>query len=259
MSEVKWEEIFETAKNWTREAGEFIKEKMSESFDVSTKANENDLVTDVDKGVEEFFKSKISTHYTNHRLLGEEGSYKAIKDLSGVVWIIDPIDGTVNFVHQQTFFAISVGVYIEGEGMIGIIYDVMNGEMFSALKGEGAFLNGTKLDKLKEVPLQESILSFNAGWILKDRRLEELVKACRATRSYGSAALDIAYVASGRLDGYISFILAPWDIAAGMVILKEVGGVASRYNGDALDFLESGTFMAATPSIYNEFLELVKK
>ncbi|MCD8509238.1 MAG: inositol monophosphatase family protein [Bacillus sp. (in: Bacteria)] len=239
------ENIFNMATEWTREAGKYIREKMKSSFAVTTKANQDDLVTDVDKAVEAFFQKKINSVFPEHRLMGEEGSYESVKDLDGIVWILDPIDGTVNFVHMESYFAISIGIYSEGEGLIGIVYDVMNDELFSSLKGQGAYVNGRKLPRLEEVRLQESILSFNAGWILKDRRLETLVAEARGIRSYGVAALETAYVAAGRLDAYISFNLAPWDIAGGTVLLREVGGIATDFEGNELTFLTKGTFFCS--------------
>ncbi|WP_088033595.1 inositol monophosphatase family protein [Evansella clarkii] len=257
MSRIDRKELFNTATDWTREAGEYIRKKMKESFSVNTKSNQDDLVTDVDKGVENFFEQKLSDKLPDHTLMGEEGTAESVKNLDGTVWILDPIDGTMNFVHQESFFAVSLGIFENGEGIIGIVYDVMNDEMFSCLKGEGAYVNGRKLPELKEVPVHESILSFNSGWILKDRRLEKLVKESRGTRSYGSAALELAYVAAGRLDAYISFNLAPWDIAGGYVLIKEVGSTVTNYEGKDLDFLNKGTLLAANPYIHNNILSLI--
>ncbi|MBU9711268.1 inositol monophosphatase family protein [Evansella tamaricis] len=257
MSQQSWEELYSIALEWTKEAGTYIREKMKNTYGVSSKANQNDLVTDVDRDVEELFKKKLKECFPDHRLMGEEGSAELVNDLKGVIWILDPIDGTVNFVHQETFFAVSLGVYLNGVGMIGIVYDVMNDEMFSALKGQGAVVNGTKLARLGEVHLNEAIISMNAGWILKDRRLEYFVNESRGIRSYGSAALEIAYVASGRLDAYISFALSPWDIAGGVVLLSEVGGIATNYEGNELSYLEKDTFIAANPFIHEEIIRHV--
>ncbi|SDY77933.1 myo-inositol-1(or 4)-monophosphatase [Evansella caseinilytica] len=259
MATINWDEIYETALDWTKEAREYILVKMKESFQISTKADQDDLVTDVDKGVENFFQEKLAAAFPDHRLMGEEGSAQAVKDLTGVVWILDPIDGTMNFVHQERFFAISLGIFQEGEGMIGIVYDVMGDELFTSRKGRGAFLNGAPLPRLIESPLNEAILSINAGWIINDRRLEELVRKARGIRTYGSAALEIAYVAAGRLDAYISHNLAPWDIAGGSVILKEVGGIMTNDKGSELTFLEKDTFLAAKPSIYQDVLSIINK
>ncbi|MCE7794750.1 inositol monophosphatase family protein [Salipaludibacillus sp. CUR1] len=249
--------IKEKAEEWTREAGGYIKEQMKLTFKVNTKSHQHDLVTDVDKGVEAFFQEKIDKEFPGHRLMGEEGSFENVKDLSGTVWILDPIDGTVNFVHQESYFAISAGVFHNGEPVIGIVYDVMHDELFSSLKGKGAELNNRRLSPLSENSLNEAIISFNTGWLLKDRRLERIVKRSRGTRSYGAAALEIAYVAAGRLDAYISFNLAPWDIAGGYALLQEVGGKATNYDGKTLNFLEKTTLIAANPWVYDEIIEVL--
>ncbi|WP_096435582.1 inositol monophosphatase family protein [Alteribacter populi] len=254
MAHQDWQRLFLQAKQWTKEAGESIRKSMGDTFEVHTKAHQHDLVTDVDRQTEAFYKDKIRESYPNHRIMGEEGLGDDVKDLVGTVWIIDPIDGTVNFVHQQCYFAISLGIFHEGIGMVGIVYDVMADEMFTAVKGQGAFLNEEALPVLPKVSLEESILSFNVGWVLKDRRLETLVEKSRAVRSYGAAALEIAYVACGRLDAYISFNLAPWDIAGGSVILQEVQGQATNYKGKELTFLGKDTLLAANPHIYKEVI-----
>lgn len=250
-------EIKAAAENWTYEAAEKIKHEMNEDYKIETKAHEHDLVTEVDKSVETFFKEKLCCVYPEHRLMGEEGSFESIHDLNGIVWILDPIDGTVNFVHQRMGFAISVGVYLNGEPLVGIVYDVIQDEMFSSVKGGGAYLNGLPLAALYESRLETSLLSFNTGWILEDRRLEMLIERSRGLRSYGAAALEIVYVACGRLDAYISFSLAPWDIAGGVAILQEVGGIASDYEGNELSFLEKGSFLAANPGIHDDILKTV--
>ena len=123
--EYNLKEINTYAERWIKEAGENIRASFPKTLNVTTKSDPNDLVTDIDKETEQYFIKKIKSTFVDHRIFGEEGYGDEIKDLSGVVWIIDPIDGTMNFVHQQRNFAISIGIYIDGEGMIGMIYDVV--------------------------------------------------------------------------------------------------------------------------------------
>ncbi|MBM7095967.1 inositol monophosphatase family protein [Bacillus sp. H-16] len=255
MTQEQWQSIYETAISWTKEAGESIRKMMDDTYEIHTKVNEHDLVTDVDRETELFFKNKINEKYSTHRIMGEEGLGDVVDDLDGTVWIIDPIDGTVNFVHQKCYFAISIGVFHEGKGMVGIIYDVMADEIFTALNGEGAFLNEEPLPRLENVTMNESLLSFNAGWVMKDRRLEALVNQSRGIRSYGAASLEMAYVACGRIEAYISFNLAPWDMAGGYVLLEEVGGIATNYEGNKLTFLNKDTLLAANPAIYKDIMK----
>ena len=136
------------------------------------------------------------------------------------MWILDPIDGTMNFIHQQRDFAISLGIYENGIGTIGLVYDVVHDELYHALKGSGAYMNEIKLPELENAEVDKAILSLNATWLLENDRIDHnllipLAKDVRGIRSYGSAALEMVFVASGRLDAYISLRLAPWDFACG--------------------------------------------
>ena len=143
-----WELIDTYAKEWVREAGNRIKASFTKTLTVHTKSNPNDLVTDIDRETEKFLIKKIKTVFPEHSILGEEGYGNKPENLSGVVWMIDPIDGTINFVHQQRNFAISIGIYENGKGKIGLIYDVVHDELYHAVSGNGAYMNETKLEKL---------------------------------------------------------------------------------------------------------------
>ncbi|AIC94964.1 inositol monophosphatase family protein [Shouchella lehensis] len=249
-----WKEIEQYAKEWVIEAGESIKEALEGSFQIKTKSNPDDLVTDVDKSTEAFLYNRITSTFPDHRFLGEEGVSEGIEDLEGIVWIVDPIDGTMNFVHQKQNFAISIGIYENGVGKVGIVYDVMKGELFHANDEEGLFVNEKKVTKQTERPLHEAILGVNSNWLLEDRayqpELVQLAQKCRGTRSYGSAALEMAYVAVDRMDAYISFNLSPWDYAGGAVLLEQAGCKATRFTNEDLSFLEKGTVIAAKKQLH---------
>ncbi len=256
------QDLFEQAKAWVLEAGEEIKNKIDDPGSIETKSNSNDLVTEMDKNTERFFLNKIKETYPEHLLFGEEGFGDDLNDLKGTVWIVDPIDGTMNFVHQKRNFAISVGVYHDGVGEIGLIYNVMEGHLYTAIRGEGAYKNDEKLPLLNESrPLHQSILALNTTWLLPEnphvdhKGMQELVKEIRSTRSYGSAALEFALVAEGLLDGYLTMTLMPWDIAAGIIILKEVGGVVTRADGGEVDMLEKTTILACRSNIHEQIIE----
>ncbi|MCY7962398.1 inositol-1-monophosphatase [Bacillus inaquosorum] len=255
-----WTEIDEIAKKWVREAGARIKQSMHESLTIETKSNPNDLVTNIDKETEKFFIDRIQETFPGHRILGEEGQGDKLHSLEGVVWIIDPIDGTMNFVHQQRNFAISIGIFENGEGKIGLIYDVVHDELYHAFSGRGAYMNETKLAPLKETVIEEAILAINATWVTENRRIDSsvlapLVKRVRGTRSYGSAALELANVAAGRIDAYITMRLAPWDYAAGCVLLNEVGGIYTTIEGEPFTFLANHSVLAGNPSIHKTIFE----
>ena len=166
----------------------------------------------------------------------------------------------MNFVHQQRNFAISIGIIENGIGQIGLIYDVVHDELYHCIKGSGAFLNDKEIPKIKEVPLPESIIGLNPIWLTDNIKIDKnltgkLVKDVRGTRSYGSAALEIAYVATGRMNAYISMRLAPWDFAGGAVIIEELGGKVTDLQGNPIHFLKKSSFLVATPELHKRIVE----
>ncbi|MGI8314026.1 inositol monophosphatase family protein [Halobacillus mangrovi] len=256
------QEVYEKAKAWILEAGERIREKIDAPRSIETKSNPNDLVTEMDQETEEFFANRIKETYPEHYLLGEEGFGDEIEEMKGTVWIVDPIDGTMNFVHQKRNFAISIGIYHEGIGEVGFIYNVMEDVLYSAQKGQGAFKNDQQLPPLNQTrPLEQSILALNTTWMLPEnphvnhKGIEELVKKLRSTRSYGSAALEFAFVAEGILDGYLTMTLMPWDYAAGAILVREVGGTVSKADKQELDLLDQTTVLASRVNIYDEIID----
>jgi myo-inositol-1(or 4)-monophosphatase len=258
MASIK--EMDQYAKQWVKEAGERIRESFETTLNIETKTNRNDLVTNIDKDTERYFVDQIKKVFPEHRIFGEEGMGNDIQDLKGIVWIIDPIDGTLNFIHQQRNFAISLAIYEDGIGKIGMIYDVVHDELYHAVKGEGAYLNETKLSPLSEGSIDKAIVSLNARWIVKNKRinpeiLATLVKDVRGTRSYGSAALEMAYIAAGRLDAYITMRLAPWDYAAGAILIEETGGRVTDLFGNELDYINGGSFFGAKSGLHKSVLE----
>ncbi|CEA02477.1 Inositol-1-monophosphatase [Metalysinibacillus saudimassiliensis] len=247
------------AKEIIKEAGERIRKSFSYDLIVETKSSANDLVTNIDRETELFFIKKIKTYNATHRILGEEGMGEAVQSLEGVVWIIDPIDGTMNFVKQHRHFMITIGIFIDGVGKLGYIYDVMRGDLFCAIEGEGAWYNDSPLRKLQPVKLEEAVIGINANWVtpngkINHEKLISLIRKVRGTRSYGSAAMEIAFVVSGKLDAYLSMRLAPWDIGGGTIIAKEVGAVATNLNGEYFDFLGQDTFLIGNPTVHKEIL-----
>lgn len=254
-------DLLHIARQWVLEAGHIIKEKMNEPLTIDTKSDPNDLVTSLDQETEKFFAKKIRDRYPDHKLFGEEGYGDEISSLVGIVWIIDPIDGTVNFVHQKSNFCISVGIYKDGIGEIGIIYDVMTDNLYTAERNKGAFKNGNRLKSLKKgLKMEEVILGMNHFLLCENnlvdfRKSQSLVKEIRGVRSYGSAALQLAYVAEGRLDGYLALRLSPWDIAAGMIIVNEVGGRTTNLKGNSLNLLEQDSLLTCNEDIHNELVK----
>ncbi|MFD1360205.1 inositol monophosphatase family protein [Lentibacillus salinarum] len=252
--------IFQQAKEWVLEAGKAIRDKINDPLTVETKSDPNDLVTAMDRDTEYFFITRIKERYPEHFIISEEGYGDELQALEGTVWIIDPIDGTMNFVHQKRNFAISVGIYQDGVGEIGFIYDVMADQLYSARKGEGAYKNDTALLPLdKQKHFQEAILGLNHFWLCDNRLVDEkvmqhLVKTVRGTRTYGSAALEFAAVAEGIMDGYMTMDLAPWDIAAGIVIVNEVGGRTTNAFGKPINLLQKNSVLTCNPAIMDSIV-----
>ncbi|MEI5906018.1 inositol monophosphatase family protein [Bacillus spongiae] len=257
---IMWDEMDKCVKEWIEEAGERIKKSFLKQLTIETKSNRNDLVTDMDKETEQFFIKNINEKFPDHRILGEEGFGDSVEDTKGVLWIIDPIDGTMNFVHQQRNFAISIGIYENGVGRLGYIYDVVHNELYHAKKGEGAFMNDQKLPNLPSVALEDAVIALNALWLTTNKHMDSsklvpLVRDVRAARSYGSAALEMAYVAAGRLDAYLTMRLAPWDFAAGKILIEEVGGVVTNLKGESLDVVRKDSVFVGKPTLHQDILQ----
>jgi myo-inositol-1(or 4)-monophosphatase len=257
---MNWNEIDTYVKHWLEEAGNRITASFQNELDIETKSDRNDLVTNIDKETEQYFIGNIQSKFPGHHILGEEGYGETLESMEGIVWIIDPIDGTVNFVHQKRNFVISIGIYENGIGRLGYIYDVVQKELYSVEAGKGAFYNGTRLSPLKEPPLRDAIIGINATWLLSNKllpveNLHDLVRDVRATRSYGSAALECIYVATGRTDAYLTMRLCPWDFAAGKIFIEELGGVVTDVWGNSLNMLEKSSVFACKPGLHKEILE----
>lgn len=255
-----WKNIYDFAEKWILEAGQRIRESFKDKINVQYKTSSSDLVTNMDKEIEQFFIKNINREFPEHYILGEEGFGDDIQNDKGIIWVIDPIDGTTNFVHQQSNFAVSVAVYENGIGKIALILDVERGDLYHCLIGNGAYLNHQKLPDLEPVKLEEAVIGINATWVTENRRIDynvlaPLIKRSRGTRSYGSAALELAYVASGKLNAYITMRLSPWDYGAGILLVNEVGGNCTNILGETIEFLGGTSVFAANPGLHKQILE----
>ena len=211
-------------------AGKYIKAKLGSYQSLNLKQSPHDLVTEVDKGAEKLIRTLIMTHFPSHSFLGEEGveagpeaSVKALEDVRDeeYLWIVDPIDGTTNFVHGFPFFVVSIALAHRGEVITGVIYDPLKDELFIAEKGKGAYVHGMKLEVSSEATLSHSLLAtgFPAEQVYALPRnlkgIQHIAPKVRNIRSAGSAALHLAYVAAGRISGFWEIGLNSWDLAAG--------------------------------------------
>ncbi|MUT65583.1 inositol monophosphatase family protein [Paenibacillus sp. NEAU-GSW1] len=228
--------------NCAAKAGEWIKTKLGNYENLDLKYSSHDLVTEVDKGSETLIKRLIQTHFPHHSFLGEEGvepgpeaSARALeaKLEDEYLWIVDPIDGTTNFVHGFPFFVVSIALAYRGEVIVGVVYDPMKDELFLAEKGKGAYVHGKRMSVSAESALKSSLVAtgfpadHHYALPLNMKGLQAIAPQVRNIRSSGSAALHMAYVAAGRLSGFWEIGLNSWDLAAGALLIQESGGKVS--------------------------------
>lgn len=249
-------------------AGEWIKSKQGEISSLSTKSSAHDLVTEVDKGAETMIRRLLLTYFPNHSFLGEESTklnfedpVRTMKKLRQIeyLWIVDPIDGTTNFVHGFPFYSVSIALAHRGEIIAGVIYDPSNDEMFVGEKGKGAYVHGERTKVSSEKQLQSSLLASGfppraEALAVNMQAVQKLAPKVRNIRTTGSAALHLAYVGAGRLSGFCEFGLSPWDVAAGSLIVKESGGKITDRKGRPYE-LTTSEIVASNGHIHDEFLD----
>jgi myo-inositol-1(or 4)-monophosphatase len=221
----------------------------------------NEFVTQVDIEAEQAIIEIIRERYPDHGIVGEETGEQAGDD---TVWIIDPLDGTTNYVHGFPMYAVSIGVQIKGRMSVGCVYDPVSQELFTAIRGKGAQLDGHKIRANKDQKLEGALISTGFPYRDNDRWMETWLNQFRAVmqvatdcRRPGSAALDLSYLAAGRIDGFWEFGLKQWDIAAGSLIVREAGGIISSMTDDG-DYMETGNLIAAAPRVHPELEKILR-
>jgi myo-inositol-1(or 4)-monophosphatase len=221
----------------------------------------NDFVTQVDRAAEEAIIEIVRKAYPDHGFLAEESGTMS-KDAE-YRWIIDPLDGTTNFIHGFPQYGVSIAIEHRGALAHAVVYDPAKNELFTASKGRGAFVNDRRVRVSKCTRLQEALIG--TGFPFKEvsrldlytRQLVRFMQTSAGVRRAGAAALDLAYVACGRLDGFWELGLSPWDMAAGTLLIQEAGGLVGDLQGDS-GFMESGDICAATPKIFPALLEALR-
>jgi len=234
------EKLLEIAKEAAYEAGEIQLSYLGKKLKIEHKSNDFDLVTEADKQSEEKIMSIISTYFPEHDILGEEtGCHR--EHNSEYLWVVDPLDGTTNFTHNFPHFAVSIGLIKNGKIIMGVVYDCCKNELFWAAEGTGAYLNSEPIQTSKVEELNGSLLAtgFAPG---KPESLEEnliyfreFIHLGQAIRRPGAAALDLCYVAAGRLDAFWELNLSPWDVAGGACIVREAGGKVTNFDSGGFD------------------------
>jgi myo-inositol-1(or 4)-monophosphatase len=237
------------------------------SFDIDRlkviEKQQNDFVTEVDRAAEQAIIEVLKTAYPDHAILAEESGASAnLHDENENVWIIDPLDGTTNFIHGFPQYCVSIALRQRGVITQAVVYDPTRNELFTASKGAGAFLNEKRIRVAKRDKLAESLIGTGFPFRPTDD-IDEYMKMFRlmtqrtaGLRRAGSAALDLAYVACGRFDGFFEKGLKPWDIAAGSLIVTEAGGIVGNYAGES-DYLEKGEVIAGSPKIFAQMIALL--
>ncbi|MHA6602746.1 inositol monophosphatase family protein [Aerococcus urinae] len=245
-------------RQWIYQAADRIHEGLKNPLIVQTKSNPKDLVTNLDQSTEKFIRSQIKAHFPQDKILGEEGGQGQIDSLEGPVWIIDPIDGTTNFVCQHNHFAIMVAFALDGDVQLGAIYDVMNDDYFSAVKGQGIQRNGQVYQvPYDDLAISESLIALNRQILLDDRyHAKDLVSQSLGIRYNGSAGLEILNVLKGELSLYAALALKPWDLAAGVALVNESPLKLTQLDGQALNLMQANASVIAYPSAYQTFRDL---
>lgn len=262
----KAREYLERAEEWVCLGGEVLRKYLAtDQVQIWEKSNKYDLVTEADKAVEDLIATKISEEYGSegHRLLGEEGHNLGKEDSThpwaGPVWVVDPIDGTTNFIEIKRDFAICLGLYWDGEPVLGIVYDVVAERLYTAIAGEGAWCNGEPLRPNLDRPLEETLALVDFKELQALPRLGGIVHRARAFRRYGSAAIECVEIAAGRAGVFAHMWVNPWDVAAAYVIVTEAGCRMTRLDGTTYRMSEPGSALVATPRIHSEVVELLFK
>jgi len=250
-------DLINEIKEWILEAGENIKSKLKDPLVIEHKSSRTDLVTNIDKETEKFFVDHIRKKYPEDKILGEEGLGDELTSLAGRVWIIDPIDGTMNFVKQQENFCIMLAVYEEGIGQLGFIYNLMNNEFVWGGKGLGVYLNDQKLPNVANLSLEEGIIGMNSVMYAKNQYNSQLIgDASAAVRMMGCAGLEFIQLIRGKEVAYLS-MLAPWDFAPGYILSKELGLVNTKITGEPVNFLEKSFYVVATAKAHEDIQRII--
>jgi myo-inositol-1(or 4)-monophosphatase len=227
-----------------------------------TSKGPNDFVTEVDQAAERAIIETLLTAYPDHAILAEESGRSMGSQTSDYVWIIDPLDGTTNFIHGFPQYAVSIALAFKGKVEQAVVYDPARNDLFYATKGRGAFMNDKRLRVSKRIRLADALIGtgfpFRKGDNFKRylKIMEELMPLCAGLRRPGAAALDLCYVAAGWYDAFFETGLHPWDVAAGSLIVTEAGGLVGNFTGEA-DFLYQREVLAGSPKVYAQLVPIL--
>ena len=246
-----------------RDAGRILAERFGRKIEISNKS-EIDLVTESDLASERLIIERIKTYYPRHSVLAEESGATNPQNLdqqSDWLWIIDPLDGTTNYAHAYPCFCVSIALAHQGKLEVGVVYDPIRDEMFAAERGQGASLNGRRISVSSTTILGRALLCTGFPYDVRQRsefarHFANFIMHAQGVRRDGAAALDLAYVAAGRFDGFWEEGLKPWDVAAGVLLIEEAGGRVSDYLGDPAS-IYTPPIMASNGLIHEEMMKVL--
>lgn len=224
---------------------------------------QNDFVTEVDRAAETTIIDTLREVYPTHAILAEESGDSRPAENTEFQWIVDPLDGTTNFIHGFPQYAISIALAHKGVLTQAVVYDPNRNELFTASKGGGAFLNDKRIRVSSRSKIDEALLGTGFPYRVFDHVdaylaiFKEITRRCAGVRRPGAASLDLAYVASGRLDGFWEFGLSPWDMAAGVLLIQEAGGLVSDLAGEG-NYLATGNIVGGNPKVFNQLLQTIQ-
>lgn len=247
-------DYLEAAIHAAKKAGSVLMDHFGKLTDIQNKSYEGDLVTEADRESEEVILEYLQTQFPTHSFLAEE-SGSINKNSKEYLWVIDPLDGTTNYAHQFPNFSVSIALNFNGKPIVGVVFNPYYNELFTATSGKGAKLNGNAIHVSKIKTLQKSLLVTGFAYDRRDNidnnynEFSHMTQISQGVRRMGSASLDLAFVACGRLDGYWEKGLKEWDVAAGILLVVEAGGKATDYDEDPID-LHSGRVLATNGLIH---------
>ncbi len=245
-------------------AGEVLKQGFGTAFKISNKEGKNNLVTEYDLLAEKIIIDNIRGKFPDHNFLAEESGYTESGSRGNIRWIIDPLDGTVNFAHGLPIFSVSIAAESNGEVICGVVYHPMLDELFVAVKGQGATLNGNPISVSGTSDIDSSFLITGFPYNVNENPCNcidlfvDIIKRGIPVRRLGSAALDLAYIAAGRFDGFWEISLNPWDVAAGILLVREAGGQVTQFNGREHE-LTSESMLATNGRLHGGLVSILTK
>ncbi len=259
MDQIQLQKLDTTVLKWLDQVHHLVEQRVQQRMQVDTKSSHRDLVTNVDREVEQYYVQHIRNFDPEAKILGEEGFGDAVKSMKGRIWFVDPIDGTMNFVKQQAEFATMVAVYEDGEPVMAWIMDVQQHDIIHGGPEYGVFHNGEKLELSADIGLDEGLVILSGARLLyEEPGFPQLAKAAIGYRVYGSAGISYLHVLTGKAVAYLSR-MRPWDFAAGVTLAKSLGLRVGTIDEQPMNMLVSGSVLVATDKAYADIMALLQK